>query len=100
MASGGRVVGPVGGRPEGQAAQRDPETHGALGFQLSVAADSGPGRQAQSPEEAEGASAETPSVGRAPALTPQRGSLVLLEPWVGCSEAFAFTTGLTNFNPR
>ena len=44
------MAGPMGGRPEGQAAQRDPETHGALGSQLSVAADSGPGRRAESPE--------------------------------------------------
>lgn len=43
-----------GGRPEGQAAQRNPETRGALGSQLSVAADSGPGRQAESPEGAGG----------------------------------------------
>lgn len=40
------MAGPVGGRSEEQAALRDPETHGALGSQLSVAADSGPGRRA------------------------------------------------------
>ena len=64
-------LGPWGKTREGQAAQRDPETHVALRSQLSLAAE-WLGLQESQLKGLEEAGAETPSVGRAPAL-PARG---------------------------
>ena len=49
----------------------------------------------QSPEGAGGSECWNSKCEKSPCSHQPEG-----EPWVGCSEAFAFTTGLTNFNPR